>query len=125
MNSFWEHNNVTGDNTRERPYANLYQKFTTRSNTFRVHFRVQVLKKARSVLPNQVDESKDTVTAEYRGAALFERYLDFSSTATSSTNAKTRLPDYARVAASGSPFSEPSLETKFHYRVLEMKQFAP
>lgn len=112
MSTYWRYNNLTGDNTRERPYASLYQKFTTRSNTFRVYFISQTIRKAKSVNPSVLDESKDSVTAEYRGSALIERYLG------------SGLPDYA-ANESVSPFSQPSLENFYHYRILEMKQFSP
>lgn len=118
MNTFWQQNALTGDNTRERPYLNLYQKLTTRSNTFRVYYRAQSLRKARSLAPGTVNtvagtgQSTDTVVAEYRGSALIERYLDLGATV---------LPDYA----SGSPMSQPSLESFYRYRVVESKQFAP
>ena len=118
MAAFWAHNDLTGDNTRERPYANLYQKFTTRSNTFRVFFTAQTLKKARSLPPNQVDTRKDSITAEYRGSALFERYLDFSQAGA----AKLAAQDYGN----GLPLAgRPTLEDSYHYRVIEMKQFSP
>ena len=116
MNTFWTLNSLTGDNTRERPYTNLYQKTTTRSNTFRVHFLAQTIKKARSVAADQVDESKDTVSAEYRGSALLERFLDF----TNRTSAE--YVDYGKLP---SVFSVPSLESEYRYRILEMKQFLP
>jgi uncharacterized protein (TIGR02600 family) len=117
MKAFWNYYNITGDNTRERPYANLYQKFTTRSNTYRVHFKVQTIRKARSVAPNVVDETRDAVTAEYRGSALFERYLNF--------NQALAFPDYARKGETGALFGDGNLESRYHYRVLETKQFAP
>ncbi len=118
MVAYWLRNDLTGDNTRERPYANLYQKFTTRSNTFRVFFTAQTLKKARSLPPNQVDTRKDTVTAEYRGSALFERYLDFSAAGA----AKLAKYDYG----AGAPMTGmPTLEDSYHYRIIEMKQFSP
>jgi len=116
MNTFWNENSITGDNTRERPYTNLYQKVTTRSNTFRVHFLAQTIRKARSLAPNQVDERFDNVTAEYRGSSLLERFLDF----TNKTSA-----DYPNYGALPSPFSAPSLESQYRYRVLETKQFLP
>ncbi len=120
MIRFWQYNNLTGDNTRERPYANLYQKLTTRSNTFRVHFIAQTIKKAKSVDPTKVDAVKDTVTAEYRGSALLERFLDFT---TFETNKAEPFPDYAD--GRRSPFDQDSLERFYHYRILEMKQFSP
>lgn len=116
INAFWNVNALTGDNTRERPYANLYQKITTRSNTFRVHFVAQTIRKARSVAADQIDETKDNVTAEYRGSALLERFLDFTN---------KRSEDYTDYGALPSPFAVPSLESEYRYRVLEMKQFLP
>ncbi|MBX7211639.1 MAG: Verru_Chthon cassette protein A [Verrucomicrobiaceae bacterium] len=119
MSTFWQLNAITGDNVRERPYANLYQKLTTRSNTFRVHYRAQALKKARSLSPTTVrtvasgDSSTDSVVAEYRGSALIERYLDMTATG---------IPDYA---GSTSPMNQPSLENFYRYRVIESKQFTP
>ncbi|MDB6118183.1 MAG: Verru Chthon cassette protein, partial [Verrucomicrobiaceae bacterium] len=118
MAAYWKHNDLTGDNTRERPYANLYQKFTTRSNTFRVYFTAQTLRKARSLLPNQVDTRRDTVTSEYRGSALLERYLDFSTAGTAALSNN----DYGN---GDSLVGKKSLESFYHYRVIEMKQFAP
>lgn len=118
MSTFWEYNNITGDNTRERPYANLYQKFTTRSNTFRTYFISQTIKKARSVSPTEFDSQKDSVTAEYRGSALIERYLPF----TASEAGTVLFKDYAD---GSNPFGKPSLEFDYRYRVLEMKQFSP
>ena len=119
MSKFWQDHAITGDNTRERPYANLYQKLTTRSNSFRVFYRAQALKKARSIDPATVrtdstgGKSTDTIVAEYRGSALIERYLDLTAT----------LPDYG--AGTQDPLSLPSLENYYRYRVLESKQFAP
>ncbi len=112
MTAFWNFNKLTGDNVRERPYANIYQKVTTKSNSFRVYFKVQTIRKARTVPPDQVDETRDTIGAEYQGSALLERYLDLTST--------TTLPDYA-----ADPFGPASLEKYHRFRVLEMKQFSP
>lgn len=119
MLTFWKNHGLTGDNTRERPYANLYQKLTTRSNTFRVYYRAQAMKKARSLAPNQVNTvtgtggGADTIVAEYRGSALIERYLDLSG---------TTVPNYAD---GSDPMAKTSLEAYYRYRVLESKQFAP
>ena len=118
MLAYWKHNDLTGDNTRERPYANLYQKFTTRSNTFQVYYIAQTIRKARSLLPTQVDTRRDTVTSEYRGSAILERYLDFSPAG----SAVLANYDYG----AGRPLTGmPSLEKFYHYRVIEEKQFSP
>ena len=115
MEQFWQNHPTTGDNTRERPYSNLYARITTRSNTFRVHMRAQVITKARSVSPDTVDATKDVILGEYRGSAVIERYID-------PTDTSTPLPDYA---ASSSPLSENPLDTYYKYRTLESKRFSP
>ncbi|HYR58057.1 MAG TPA: Verru_Chthon cassette protein A, partial [Chthoniobacteraceae bacterium] len=76
---FWRDHVVTGDNTRERPYANLYAKLTTRSNSFTVHIRAQVLRQigGRGKLGWATwREDTDQQVAEYRGSTLLERYID-------------------------------------------------
>jgi uncharacterized protein (TIGR02600 family) len=109
-NGFWANRQLTGDNTKERPYASLYGKVTTQSNTFRVFYKAQVIRKARSVEPNRFDTTKDRVSSEYRGTTLIERKLDPNDPA---------LPDYG--AAPGSP----PLDTFYRFRILETKRFAP
>ncbi len=115
MDAFWQAHSATGDNTRERPYANLYARITTRSNTFRVHMRAQLLRKARSVAANKFDPEKDSIMAEYRGSSLIERYIDPTDTA-------NPIPDYA---ASANPLSLAPLETFYKFRTLESKRFSP
>jgi hypothetical protein len=110
---FWASRRLTGDNVRERPYANIYGKITTQSNTFRVHFRAQALKKARSSVNTTFDPDVDAVLNDYRGSALIERRIDPSD---------TRIPDYG---ASANPTSLPPLDDFYRFRVLEMKRFMP
>jgi uncharacterized protein (TIGR02600 family) len=101
---------LVGDNVRERPYANLLGRVTTKSNTFTVHYRVQSLK-VPSQQPQDVwVESKGSVLSEYRGATGLERYLDPND---------RRIPDYA-----ANP-SAASLDTFYNWRILENRQFAP
>ncbi len=115
MDTFWRNNRVTGDNVRERPYSNLYSRLTTRSNTFRVHMRAQLVKKARSTAPGSFDPTKDAIMGEYRGSTLIERYIDPNDSAT--------MPDYAD--GSGNPLSKTPLEAYYRFRVLESKRFSP
>ena len=115
MDAFWLQHSVTGDNVRERPYSNIYSRVTTRSNTFRVHMRAQVIRKARSVAVDTVDPVKDAIVSEYRGSTLIERYID-------PTDVSAVIPDYA---ASSNPLSQPSLETFYKFRTLESKRFSP
>jgi hypothetical protein len=108
MGKFWAAHSSTGENSREKPYTNLYNKLTTKSNTFRVHVRVQALRKPgrsqaadRFELPSDLVDGEDPVqqfvTAEYRGSYLLERFIDVNDTA-------NPLPDYA---AAGDPLSLP------------------
>jgi uncharacterized protein (TIGR02600 family) len=113
MNKFWSNNRPTGDNVRERPYSNLYARLTTRSNTFRVHVRAQVIKKARSTDPTIYDPSKDTVLSEYRGSTLLERYID-------PTDTTVTIPDYAQGGINQAP-----LDTFYRFHSLETKRFNP
>jgi uncharacterized protein (TIGR02600 family) len=113
MSTFWSNNRPTGDNVRERPYSNLYARLTTRSNTFRVHVRAQVIKKARSTDPTIFDVTKDSVLSEYRGSTLLERYID-------PTDTTVTIPDYANGGINQAP-----LDTFYRFHALETKRFNP
>ena len=52
---------LTGDNMLERPYAHLYPKLTTKSNTYTVHVRVQALKKATNTPIAMFKDGQDQV----------------------------------------------------------------
>jgi uncharacterized protein (TIGR02600 family) len=89
--SFWSGNGninpvLTGANSRQQPYNHLYSLVTTKSNSYTIHWRVQVLEKATSTSPGTWVESVDRVRAEYRGSTLVERYIDPND---------TTVPDYA------------------------------
>jgi hypothetical protein len=120
MVKFWSNHSGTGDNTRERPYSNLYAKLTTRSNTFRVHVRAQTIKKAvRGPNVASFNPAEDLVTGEFRGSFLLERYVDLADLQEAGTKA-----DFT----SGNPLDEtahPPLDSYYRYRVLESKRFAP
>ena len=124
MDSFWQANTVTGDNVRERPYSNLYNRITTRSNTFRVHVRAQTIKKARSSTPTVFDTTKDAILSEYRGSTLIERYIDPNARANplDPNDQTTAIPDYAQ---GGNPLSLAPLESFYRFRALETKRFNP
>ena len=76
-NGFAAPGGLTGDNLRELPYAQLYGRLTTRSNSYTVHVRVQVLQKLPRD-PNQGvwNEGVDLVLGDWRGSYEIERYLD-------------------------------------------------
>lgn len=112
MVNYWSTHRLTGDNTKERPYARLYSRLTTRSNTFRVHFVAQALKKARSTDPDVFDSSKDSVGATTSGSALLSRRLNTENPA---------IPDYQTYPTKDQPPLRP-LDDFYRWRVetLEM-----
>lgn len=108
----WPKALITGDNTRERPYANLYARLTTRSNSFTVHIRAQILRKAASTDDAEWTvwrENRDRRMAEYRGSALVERYID---------PADPNLPDFATAA-------DAVVDNAYKFRILTAKKFVP
>ena len=107
--AWWNNFRLTGDNTREAPYNDLYPRLTTKSNTFTIHVRVQTLKKIPSTSATQWVEGKDLVTGEYRGSSLVERYIDADD---------STLPDFAATGA-------PSAEGYYKMRIVSSKKFAP
>ena len=119
---------VTGDNLREAPYAQLYPRLCTKSNVFTVHYRVQVLRKSRSTKPGQWIEGRDKVAAEYRGQATIERYLDPDAQNPKDTNAqdsstaatRQKFPDFATQIDVAE-----SLDDYYKYRVMNRKRFSP
>ncbi len=114
MQTYWQGNLLTGDNIRERPYSDLYPRLTTKSNTFTVHYRAQMLTKVKSTQVNQWVEGTDVVSAEYRGSSTLERYLDTSDNS---------IPDYATEAL---PLgTAKAIDNFYKFRVIETKQFTP
>ncbi|MBB5031401.1 Verru_Chthon cassette protein A [Prosthecobacter vanneervenii] len=109
METFWSKRRLTGDNTRERPYSRIYPRLTTRSNTYRVHYIAQVIRKARSS-PSDVVTPADKFESEHRGSAVVERYLD---------PAQADLPDFT-TATTGSDLS---LDNYYQFRVIEKRKF--
>lgn len=101
---------LVGDNTRERPYANLYAKLTTKSNTYKVHYRVQSLQKRTNSNQTLWEEGKDKVTGEKRGATLLERYIDPAA----------NIGDFA-----DSGLSNTSLESYYKFRIINSTEFPP
>jgi uncharacterized protein (TIGR02600 family) len=110
MAAYWETKRLTGDNTKERIYATLYPRLTTKSNTFTIHAKVQTLKKVVGTPPDVWTEDKDQVTGEYRGSQTVERYVDPNASG---------IPDYSN-AAENTPIS-----SFYKTRVISSKQFAP
>jgi len=118
MPAFWEAHALTGDNVRERPYATLYPRLTTKSNTYTIHYKVQVLQQASRSRGTSAtawatwDNSKDLVQSEIRGSTTIERYVDPSDPS---------LPDFAELPAESSE----TLDSHYRFRVLNTRRFAP
>jgi hypothetical protein len=95
---------LTGDNLRELPYAQIYGRLTTRSNSYTVHVWVQVLKKITTD-PNQNvwNPATDIILGEWRGSYEIERYLNPAAAA----------------PAAGTPLGP------YNFRVVSKRRFAP
>jgi uncharacterized protein (TIGR02600 family) len=109
MDAFWKERRLTGDNTRERPYATLYPRLTTRSNSYRVHYIAQAIRKARSSPIATITEA-DRFHGEHRGSAVIERFLD---------PAQPDLPDFTTTVAAPNV----SLDHHYQFRVVEKRKF--
>ena len=113
----WPTHYLTGDNSRERPYADIYPRLTTKSNTFTIHYYVQTLQKIVGSDPTTWNESTDQVTGEYRGSTTIERYVDPGDPS---------LPDFTTgTAAITSSQTGTALDGFYKIRVVNNKQFAP
>ncbi|MCW0220914.1 MAG: Verru_Chthon cassette protein A, partial [Prosthecobacter sp.] len=114
---FWEDHAITGENLKERPYTNIYPRLTTRSNTYQVFMRAQVIRKARSSDASKFEADKDQIGAEYRGSAVIERYLDLHDDQLDPSSGL----DYA----TGDITSKPTLDDLHRFRVIAQKRFDP
>ena len=104
IEAFWATHRLTGDNTKERPYAHLYPRLTTRSNTYRIHYIAQTLKKSRGPKPASWNADADIVLGETTGSRRIERVIDHTN---------PNLPNFL------SNTKAPSLERFVHYRIAE------
>lgn len=114
---FWEEHAVTAENLKERPYANIYPRVTTRSNTFQVFVRAQVIQKSRATNPETFVPGEDKVGAEYRGSAVVERYLDLGDPEFD--------PSKGTDWATGNLAAKGSLDERHRFRVIVQKRFDP
>ena len=110
--AFWNQHRLTGENIKERPYATIYPRLTTKSNVFNVHYRIQTLRKRPGSDPTLWDETKDNAVTQLRGNAIIERFLDM--------NRKGGIPDYALPANAGL-----TAETLYRFRILSNQEFNP
>lgn len=110
MEAFWGRHRLTGDNSRERPYAHLVPKLTVRSNVFRMHFKVQKLAKTRTSPVNEFRPGKDRELATVQGTALLRRSLD------------TNHPELSRAQDRGGALALGSLHPFYRWKVEEFRQ---
>lgn len=111
MATYWGDKRLTGDESRERVYATLLPRLTTKSNSYTVHVRAQALQKVPSTPPGQWVEGRDVVRGEYRGSTTIERYLDPNDES---------IPDYATDPAAA--FDKP-LDRFYKWRQLQTVDF--
>jgi uncharacterized protein (TIGR02600 family) len=122
IRQFWKQNTLTGDNVREKPYADLLPRLTTKSNTFTIHLRVQTLRQRRG--SNGADyrqwhQTDDAIVGEYRGETTIERYIDPDDRRFDRSNSVTvSKRDFIDVDKS-------SLESAYRFRVIDAKRFLP
>ena len=115
--TFWGLHKLTGDNALEKPYAYIYPRLTTRSNSYTVHVRVQTLAQNSRNTSFILKAAQSQPTGEFRGSFLIERYLDANSA--------------GFVDSNGNPVPNPGANTAglalgpYRFRVVSSKQFVP
>lgn len=115
MYRFWMDHRQTGDNSKERPYVNLYPRLTTRSNTYRVYVVAQALRKNLRQDPKTFNPAKgDQIMAEYRGSYLIERSIDPTD---------PDIPDFAQLLRDNPNADYTPLDKYYYYRISQVKQF--
>ena len=87
MKRYWREHALTGDNVKERPYANLHSMLTTKSNSFTVHVIAQTIAKSPDSAADGFDPDLDVVVSSWQGTGHVHRRLDDDD---------ERLPDFAR-----------------------------
>ena len=116
MSSWWGSYRGTGDNSKERSYARIFPKLTTKSNTYTVHYRVEVLKKNPSSSSQSTwADGTDKVISTYRGSTTIERYVNPRDSG---------LPDYASITPLP-PTGSNALPNFYKFRILGERQFNP
>ena len=123
MNQWWKTNGaLTGDNVREKPYVDLYNRVTTKSNTYTVHMRVQTLRqlpRGTSGSYANWNEGKDVILGEYRGSSTIERYIDPADRRFDPNNSVTQVKGDVV-----NPDTQ-SVEGLYRFRTVISKKFSP
>ena len=107
---------LTGNNLRNKPYADVYGRLTTKSNVFTVHIRAQALRKVTGTAPNIWVTGQDQVVGEYRGSSIIERYIDANDPA---------LPDFAGRTIADPTDAKLNIDQYYKFRVVSTKRFSP
>jgi uncharacterized protein (TIGR02600 family) len=105
-----ERKSLTADNMRERPYALLYPRLTTRSNTYTVHVRAQALA-PQGTQDGIYVEKPGSILSEWRGSYSIERYVDPNDPGLQDVDFAVN--------------SETSLSPYYQIRVLNTSRFMP
>ncbi len=113
MRSFWSNNKLTGDNSKERPYTNLYPRLTTRSNAYRVHVYAQSLRKVKGTPVDSFEAGRDQVTGEFRGSMLVQRSIDPGD---------PQIEDYVTLIRDEKAYEV--LDSFYTFRIADVNQFA-
>jgi len=117
MYTFWMRHRQTGDNTKERPYTNLYPRLTTRSNTYRVHVVAQTLRQNNHKHPQTFNPANgDRVLTEYRGSCLVERSIDPTD---------PDIPDYAQLLQDNPDADCSPLDSYYSFGISQVMPFVP
>jgi hypothetical protein len=66
MPAFWARHRLTGDNSKEKPYATLYPHLTTRSLTFDLHLVAEEIRKDASTSPDRFVPGADQAVGRVR-----------------------------------------------------------
>jgi len=112
MSNWWAGYTYTGENSKERPYARIYPKLTTKSNTYTVHYRVEVLKQSPNSTVGTWNEGTDKVVSTYRGSTTIERYVNPRDPS---------IPDYA---SQNLPLNSTNA-LPYKFRILADRHFNP
>lgn len=112
MSNWWAGYTYTGENSKERPYARIYPKLTTKSNTYTVHYKVEVLKQSPNSTVGTWKEGTDKILSTYRGSTTIERYVNPRDPS---------IPDYA---SQNLPLNSANA-LPYKFRILADRHFNP
>jgi hypothetical protein len=104
---------LVGDNVRERPYAHIYSRLTTKSNTYSVYYTVQALNNKAATDQTIWNNNTGVVAGEYRGSTVLERYINPND---------SNLNGVDFTASSSSTLT---LDSYYKWRVVRSDQFSP